>query len=144
MTLGENIKRIRKMRGITQSDLAKKLEVTARTIQNYESGNREPNLETLMKICDTLDCAPMEIIDLTEFENLKNNDANIIPTNTTDNLHDAMKPINDFINFIISDGYEVSNLDNKTIGYLYEKVTELLEFEFYKLEKNNLNLPDDK
>jgi len=84
MTLGENIKSIRKKRGIKQSELASKLEVTVRTIQNYESGNREPNMETLIKICNILDCAPMEIIDLVDFEKLPetiyDNNTPIIPS----------------------------------------------------------------
>lgn len=71
MTLGENIKSIRKKKGIKQSELASKLEVTVRTIQNYESGNREPNMETLIKICTALECAPMEIIGLMDFEKLE-------------------------------------------------------------------------
>lgn len=69
MTLGGNIKRIRKIRGIKQSDLANKLEVTVRTIQNYESGNREPNMETLKKISTTLGVSVDALTVNESFEN---------------------------------------------------------------------------
>lgn len=76
MGLGENIKSIRTKKGITQLELARNLDVSVRTIQNYESGNREPNMNTLMKICSFLECSPMEIIDFTDFEKLSNSESN--------------------------------------------------------------------
>ncbi|MDD5923759.1 MAG: helix-turn-helix transcriptional regulator [Clostridia bacterium] len=40
---------------ITQAELAQKAGVTARTIQNYELGNRKPaNIEVIQKIADAL------------------------------------------------------------------------------------------
>lgn len=42
--------------GLTQVQLAEKAGVTARTIQNYELGNRKPsNMEVIQKIADALD-----------------------------------------------------------------------------------------
>lgn len=52
-----------------------------------------------------------------------------------------IKSSDEFLMFITALGYPVINLNNETLKYLYEKVAELLEFEFYKLEKNNFNLP---
>ena len=55
MSLGSNIKRIRTNRGLTQKELAEKLQVNINTIQNYENGRREPKtkvLENLRKILD--------------------------------------------------------------------------------------------
>lgn len=57
-------------------------------------------------------------------------------------LNDLMEPINKLIDFLKSDKYPVDKLNNKTLGYIYEKITDLLEFEFYKLEKNNFNIPN--
>ncbi|WP_322020298.1 helix-turn-helix domain-containing protein [Clostridium butyricum] len=55
MSLGSNIKRIRNNRGLTQKELAEKLQVNINTIQNYENGRREPKtkvIENLGKILD--------------------------------------------------------------------------------------------
>ena len=45
--IGNSIKRARKMRGLSQAQLAQKLGVTKQTISNYENEVREPDFETL-------------------------------------------------------------------------------------------------
>lgn len=55
-----------------------------------------------------------------------------------------LEPTNTFIQFLKGDGYPVDKLNNKVLGYLYEKITDLLEFEFYKLEQNNFEIPNNK
>lgn len=54
MSLGENIKNARKNKKITQNELATNLNVTTRTIQNYESNNRTPSIDILNKIAEYL------------------------------------------------------------------------------------------
>lgn len=61
MSLYKNIKTIRTNKGMTQAELAEVLHVTIRTIQNYESGNREPNIDTLTKIADVLGVSTDEL-----------------------------------------------------------------------------------
>lgn len=63
MSLGENIKTERKKKRIKQSELAHELAVTVRTIQNYESGNRQPNIETIKKISDFLEVPLDELLN---------------------------------------------------------------------------------
>lgn len=55
-----------------------------------------------------------------------------------------MKPINTLTQFLKENGYPVDKLNNKILGYLYEKISDLLEFEFYKLEQNNFEIPNKK
>ena len=55
MSIGERIKRLRKMKGITQLELANKLFVTDKTISSWESDRTEPSLEILVKLSDILD-----------------------------------------------------------------------------------------
>lgn len=62
MNIGENIKRIRKEKGLTQKDLATSLNVSTITIQNYENNRREPKLETLNKIASILNVTINELI----------------------------------------------------------------------------------
>ena len=70
MKLNENIKKYRKINGLTQSELAKKLNVTTRTIQNYESGNREPSFDMLMRIAVNLNVDVESLVDFEECKKL--------------------------------------------------------------------------
>ena len=56
MEFKDRLKARRHMLGISQEELAKRVGVTGRTIQNYELGNRSPqNMETAQKIATALD-----------------------------------------------------------------------------------------
>lgn len=72
MNIGENIKKIRTQNRITQKELAKALNVSIRTIQNYESGNREPNIDTLYKIANIFN-VDIKVI-LGKSQNIQNDD----------------------------------------------------------------------
>ena len=55
MVFKDRLKEKRVEAGLTQTELAKRAGVTARTIQNYELGNRKPaNMEVIQKIADAL------------------------------------------------------------------------------------------
>jgi transcriptional regulator with XRE-family HTH domain len=54
MTFGENIKRIRKEKGISQQDLGNKLGVTQQTVAQYEKIKETPKLETVRRIAGAL------------------------------------------------------------------------------------------
>lgn len=50
----DRIKSLRKARDLTQKQMAEILSITVRNYQYYESGEREPNFETLRDIADKL------------------------------------------------------------------------------------------
>lgn len=54
MTIGENIRKYRKMQGLTQKELANLAELNEVTIRSYENGKYKPKLETLRKISKAL------------------------------------------------------------------------------------------
>jgi transcriptional regulator with XRE-family HTH domain len=54
MELKDRIAGIRKYKGLTQAELAQKIGMTTRAIQNYESGNRIPKSAVLEKIAEGL------------------------------------------------------------------------------------------
>lgn len=54
MELKDRIAKIRRMRGLTQAELAEKLGVSARAVQNYEAGTRTPKRDTIAKIAEIL------------------------------------------------------------------------------------------
>lgn len=63
MSLGNNIKRYRKEKGLTQKQLAESIGVVASTITKYENNQLEPNINALIKICNTLNIEIIQLID---------------------------------------------------------------------------------
>lgn len=72
MNIGENIKYIRKSKGLTQRELAEKIGVTDSAITRYEKGDREPNIETLNKIATALEVTINDLIKNEEKASNKN------------------------------------------------------------------------
>lgn len=48
----KNLKTLRNQKGITQDDIARIINTSRSCISNYESGNREPDNETILIIAD--------------------------------------------------------------------------------------------
>lgn len=68
----DKLKNLRESHGLSQSQLANKIGISARVLQNYEQGVRDLNgakLPTLLKICKTLECRLGDI--LTDEETLE-------------------------------------------------------------------------
>lgn len=55
MNIGENIKKIRKLKGLTQRELADKMGIKQQSFAQYEQAEKIPKLDTLKKIADALD-----------------------------------------------------------------------------------------
>ena len=55
--IGQNIRRIRKAKNITQGELATKINVSRQNLSQYETGKRIPKISTLQKIADGLQCS---------------------------------------------------------------------------------------
>lgn len=76
----KNLKKARKAKGWTAEELAKKIGVVTRTINNYEQGIYEPDVNTLKKLSALLDCSIDYLLDNseeisiseTEYKNLHN------------------------------------------------------------------------
>ena len=49
------LREIRKMRGISQLKMAMDLNMNQNTVSRYETGEREPGINELIKICDYFD-----------------------------------------------------------------------------------------
>ena len=52
MNIGEKISKIRKMSGMTQEELAKKMNVSRQTISKWEKGISSPDLECAVSLCE--------------------------------------------------------------------------------------------
>ncbi len=60
--LGNNIRRIRQERGMTQSDLCRSLEVDRAYMSNIESGKKNPTLSTIERIAKALGVQSSELL----------------------------------------------------------------------------------
>ena len=68
MSFGENLKNVRKQRGVTQEELAEILGVSRQAISKWESGTSVPDVQLLLRIADfynlTLDLLVRDDFDL--------------------------------------------------------------------------------
>ncbi|MEK7525965.1 MAG: helix-turn-helix transcriptional regulator [Patescibacteria group bacterium] len=52
---GENLRKIRKQKGLSQEELAAKAGLDLTTVNELENGNREPMLKTIVKLANGLE-----------------------------------------------------------------------------------------
>lgn len=62
MAIGDEIRRLRLERGLTQKQLAEKIGVTPAAVGNYECGVSFPKEEKLMALFAALECTPNELL----------------------------------------------------------------------------------
>lgn len=56
MTFGENLQFLRKRRGMTQEDLAEKMEVSRQSVSKWESGSAYPEMDAILRLCGLFRC----------------------------------------------------------------------------------------
>lgn len=60
MNIGENIKAMRKQKGLDQKGLAKLLNVSNRTISSWETNRTQPDMESIGELCKIFECSPSD------------------------------------------------------------------------------------
>lgn len=60
--LGFFLKKKRKEQKLTQQDVADVIDITERALSNIENGKSEPELDTVLKLCDLYDIPGSEIV----------------------------------------------------------------------------------
>lgn len=114
----KNLKKARKAKGLTAEQLAKQVGYSTGTINKYEQGFYEPDLKTLIKLSELLDCSVDYLIgnekgitiSQSEYKNLKN---------AQESLNKAMNPINNRIQNVNINGSNnkiIIGNNNKTKG----------------------------
>lgn len=66
MNLGENIKKARRNAGITQKELAERIQTRQKDISRWENNELTPSAIYLAKICNVLKASADEILELKE------------------------------------------------------------------------------
>lgn len=142
MNIGENLKRIRKAKGLTQDKLSELTNISITSIQRYESGKRQPTVESVNKIAAALEVSVFELLDnkydKAEYElinGLSNGCDNLL--NLVSSFEDSAKEesIKNFRNLIkLLDLKKFENIDDNTIYNVINshEFYDYLEFLFFK------------
>lgn len=64
ITVGENIRKARKAAGVSQAELAERLQVHQKDISRWESGFYTPTLNVFTRICRELGVSSDELLGL--------------------------------------------------------------------------------
>lgn len=62
ITIGDKIRNYRKLSGLTQKQLGELSGTSETTIKQYEAGKRQPRIEQLIKIADTLNVLSSDLL----------------------------------------------------------------------------------
>lgn len=68
------IKELRVENGWRQTDLAQKLHTRQQTIGNYETGERSPDVETILKLCEIFGCTADYLLGRSDLPSLELSD----------------------------------------------------------------------
>ena len=117
MGFKDKLKEIRKDRNLTQEQLANKANISVRTIANYESGKREPNVEILVKICNALNIQVNDLFDNNDIVEINKNEISKI-----DETYSILKEIDT----------SLLEIKNKELKRCYERI-DILEKDYDKL-----------
>ena len=64
--VGSKIKELRKQSGMTQAELAGKLGISSSAVGMYEQGRREPDNDTMLRLCDVFDISADDLLGQTK------------------------------------------------------------------------------
>ena len=67
--LPKRLKELRKQMGLTQKEVAEKIQVGQNSYSNWENGNRKPTAETTSKLADFFNVSPNYLLGNTEIKN---------------------------------------------------------------------------
>lgn len=104
MTVGENIRRIRKERGLTQKELGELLDMTQSAIGQFENDKTSPKTDTIERIASALGVSPSEL--------MKGNSMWEEFDKQYPNLGKEAVEFEDFIKFLGSIGYAVKTISD--------------------------------
>ena len=85
MSLSENLQNLRKIKNMSQEELAEKLNVSRQAVSKWESGSGYPETEKIIAICEIFDCSMDELVKGKISQDIKSDksDYDLIMTKTT-------------------------------------------------------------
>ncbi len=70
MTYKFKLKEVRQKKGLTQQELAKKLDIKQQNISEYESGKQKPSLDTFIEMAKILNLTLDELIEYVDIHEI--------------------------------------------------------------------------
>lgn len=129
-SIGKNIKKYRKIKGLTQLELAKDINKTTRMIQKYESGEVTPSIKIIEDISKKLEVNLLNLAGSGFQETL------YIPEYEDDSLQidDVIKSSYEMFTEFIALEYEdhYLQLSSRQLEDLYIETKEFIEYKFHK------------
>lgn len=126
MTFGKQLRKLRTQRGLSQVEVAKRLELKQNTLSHYENGKSYPDMATLLKIADYFNVSLDELvytIDEESQQEFNKNEELFIDLEKGLSIEEMAEKYN----FIV-DGEQ---LPKESI----EKVLDQIKYEYYKMKK---------
>ncbi len=138
MDLGSNIKKYRKEAGLTQKELAEMLGVAVGTIQQYESGKRQPRLEMINRIAGALDMGVRRLYPDFSYEEWKKTET--YKDAQLQNTHDPLRPQ------LMSHFQKLNDFGKEEAVKRVEELTEIKKYtkEYWNKLKEQLEKADQK
>lgn len=118
MNLGEKLYELRKLKKLTQDEVAEKLNVTRQTISKWETDQSTPDFDKIVPLCELYEISPNELFNKeNQEEKVKNN-----------NKEDNSKEFNwdEAKKHIFTRGNEDNNYDNMTKSQIKQKSAEVV------------------
>ncbi|WMT29961.1 helix-turn-helix transcriptional regulator [Bacillus aerius] len=114
--LGKRITSLRKQAGLTQEELAKKLNVSRSALSQYELGTRDPNYELLIKIANFFEVTTDYLLTGKELNSSSN-------PHKGDLMDQALKVLDSPETFIAaSDGKITPEMQEYVLEYILEEL----------------------
>ncbi|MVX64943.1 helix-turn-helix domain-containing protein [Clostridium chromiireducens] len=132
MDIGSNIKKQRKSKNMTQTELGKAIHKSESTIRKYESNNVKPDFVVLNEIADVLGCTLMDLVDTKTKEDTSQ--SNYLENYLSGTGYKIEYDEHNAALFLTSDneGYEITLADiddikNSTKSFIQYKLSEVIK-----------------
>lgn len=133
---GKNLKLLRRMKGVSQTSIAKATGMTRNNIASYESGVVEPNVKNFFKVCKYFSVDPKKMLEAdltehpTEITNVDPTSDNVVNDYLTDHLDQFVIQTNEMTKVL--EGYQAfydlqrESIEDKSSRELYSTMDDLL------------------
>lgn len=64
--IGRRIQELRKLTGMTQEQLAEKINISRQTLSKWETGATMPDVESIVRLCEIFQITPNDLLDINE------------------------------------------------------------------------------
>ena len=106
MKFGDKLIQLRKKNGLSQEELAAKLNVSRQSVSKWESNNTYPETDKIVQICNIFDCTMDDLIndEITDIKQIERKEKNNISTYIDSFLDFITKTVNMFGDMKFSSG----------------------------------------